>query len=321
MKAFFFLTEDLQHPPIEWYNYMFVSLWFPLTKIEPKPRGRRHISAAERCIHFPRRDAQAGGQGQAGARGGAAAVGGGAGAGDPGMLPHQIYARRMEEERAAREEQQAAAREATQVANNYLLVEPPVAAAMPDPSTLPDLQLLGTLNLPLKLAKGQTAAAVDAQLAPQRFGLRFRDTNSKTLHDENAIAGRNKPLCLFNLFAKEGGADSGSDAMFMKLTSVYRPEDAPSRKDVPFRVIVVDTSVGGTKHCPHTIRKCVGRCIPHRVIPLHRVHYHFSLTFLSLALTWSHLAAPALHRPALHATPRVCCPRLKSPSPWGATRR
>jgi hypothetical protein len=79
------------------------------------------------------------------------------------------------------------------------------------------------LNLPLKLAKGQKAAELDAQLAPCRHGLRFRDNTAKNTFDENHYSARKSPMLnLFNLFAKTSGG--GDDAKHMKLTSVYRPE-------------------------------------------------------------------------------------------------
>jgi hypothetical protein len=121
---------------------------------------------------------------------------------------------------------------------NYLTVEPPLSEALPDPATLPGLALLGTLNLPMKLAKGTTAAVLDADLAPHRFGHRFRDNYGKANHGD-----AKSRLNLHNLIAKNGGTGADHDeAKFMTLRSVYRPGDPPRRKDVPIRVIVIDTA-------------------------------------------------------------------------------
>lgn len=139
----------------------------------------------------------------------------------------------------------AAGAEASQRANDpdYLTSKPPDVEAMPDPSTIPNLRLLGTLNLPVLLLKGHTATQLDAKLAAQRFGLRFRDHSVKSMHSENQGYLGSKARALYNLFNLfQDDSNRGGKNTYMRLTPLYRPEDPPQRKTTPFRVVVVDTS-------------------------------------------------------------------------------
>ena len=130
-----------------------------------------------------------------------------------------------------------AAEERASAATAYLTQRPPETQPMPDPSTLPSLKLLGTLNIPMVLANGKTARDVDDKLAMYRHGIRFRDRYTmNTFDEERTSQAKNKPLNLYNLFTKT------SDKKVATLGHMFRPGEPPAREMVPLRVIVIDCS-------------------------------------------------------------------------------
>ena len=145
-----------------------------------------------------------------------------------------------------------------------LLREPPLYERMPDPATLPGLQEIGFLKLPVYVntKDGMNAARLDAEFNDARFGVRFRDseTRRKVATNQNPrVEPRHAKTNLYSLFGEKAGhaATRGSQAPSrLKMRDMFRPGEEPKRKQIPIRVVVIDSA--GTNP-PVDVAVLVGR--------------------------------------------------------------
>ena len=122
---------------------------------------------------------------------------------------------------------------------NYLHVVPPKVSRLPDPASLPCVKLLGTIDLPVRLARGGlTASGYDQKLAPNRFGLRFKDLSTKGQFDNERCAESKNMFNLCNFFTKT----LDREPKYMELRPMFRPGDPRLPEAVSFRVLVVDST-------------------------------------------------------------------------------
>ena len=121
----------------------------------------------------------------------------------------------------------------------YLHVVPPKVSRLPDPASLPCVKLLGTIDLPVRLARGGlTASGYDQKLAPNRFGLRFKDLSTKGQFDNERCAESKNMFNLCNFFTKT----LDRKPKYMELRPMFRPGDPRLPEAVSFRVLVVDST-------------------------------------------------------------------------------
>ena len=146
-----------------------------------------------------------------------------------------------------------------------LLREPPLYERMPDPATLPGLREIGIMKLPVYVntKDGMNAARLDAEFDDARFGVRFRDqeTRRKVAYQIAQHEPRHARTNLYSLFGEKAGpaATRGNQAPAptrLKMRDMFRPGEEPKRKQVPIRVVVIDSA---GKNPPVDVAVLVGR--------------------------------------------------------------
>ena len=131
-----------------------------------------------------------------------------------------------------------------------LLREPPLYERMPDPATLPGLQEIGLLKLPVYVntKDGMNAARLDAEFDDARFGVRFRDSETRrkvATNDNPRVEPRHARTNLYSLFGEKPGhaATRGNQAPSrLKMRDMFRPGEEPKRKQIPIRVVAIDSA-------------------------------------------------------------------------------
>ena len=167
----------------------------------------------------------------------------------------------------ALEAAEARAREPVAQDRGLLYHEPPLYERMPDPATIPGLKEMGVIKLPVYVSTkdGMNAAQLDAQMDAARFGVRFRNPETRRkvesfITDPEHVNTQHVSTNLYTLWQPKtnpaGLRTAAAVPALLKMRDMFRPGEAPKRKQIPMRVVVIDSS---GKSAPVDVAIPVGR--------------------------------------------------------------